>query len=194
MKLSAVKMAEDLKKFRTHVSSLLAPTVPVLWRLQPHVTHRDELVAAAAGNATRLASIPDHTDSARWNGVPEDQDALWPAYFNTVLRAVAAAHGDLVLDFYTLSRTYLRYFYRLNRHNSHRHHHKKDHKDAPNPTELSSPDAKMPEFRPHCDSLHYHAGGFFRSSLVMLLDALQYYDRCSSSSSNSNSNSNSAKQ
>ena len=205
MKASAVKMAEDAKAFRKFIATLLAPTVPVMWRLQPHVANRDELVAAAAGNATRLAAIPDHTDNFRWNGIPEDQDALWPTYFNTVVRAVAAAHSDLVLDYYTLSRNYLRYFYRINRHRAHRSHHRnkkdakdpkaakdsKDSKDSNEAKESYDPfhpsTTAPPDIRPHCDSLHYHAGGFFRSTLVVLHDALQYYDRCSGSGSGSGS-------
>lgn len=181
-KMSAVKLAQDATAYRKLFAAVLPPTVPVLWRLQPHAANRDELIAEARGNITRLRAIPSHNDDERWNGIPEDQDALWPTYFNTVLRAVAAAHGDLVIDQYTLSKTYLRYIYRINRHHHHElhHHHYRLKKNTTQPVVHID---TAPLLRPHIDSLHYHAGGFFRATLVVLQDALQYYDRCHGGSS-----------
>jgi hypothetical protein len=81
--------------------------IKVIWRLSPHASNYDELVFLHGEN---LSSIYSHTNGLLWSRNFTQYSAIWPGLYNHVQRNISRSYNDLILDWYSLSYSYLERF------------------------------------------------------------------------------------
>lgn len=122
----------------------------VIWKLNSHVGSIDEYnVIFPYGHGLKHSSRKDFL----WD-VFYERENDWLNQFNAILRSIALYHDDYILDQFRISKAMLRY--------------ENDRIKVYNHTD---------RVNIHADSLHYCAGGLFRSSNIVLQKIIQHFNK-----------------
>jgi hypothetical protein len=78
--------------------------IKVIWRLSPHAANIDELSFLYGKN---LSSVYDHGNGLLWSQNFTQYSTNWPDLYNYVQRNISHSYHDLILDWHSLSYSYM---------------------------------------------------------------------------------------
>jgi hypothetical protein len=156
--LSYAHYQRELVKIRERIAQYPSSSrrnprpIRVIWRLSPHASNIDELTFLHGAN---LSSNYNHHNGLLWSQNFTQYSAGWAGLYNHVQRNISHSYNDLILDWHSLSLSYMEKFKEVYY----------DNEDSNN---------KFRKDRPiHADSLHYCMETVPTAANFLLLELLR---------------------